>query len=424
MKLYKNPLSDDWPKISERNQKTIVDKKDLVKQIFDDVIKNGDKAVLKYAKKFDGFISKDFLAREAEISSLARKTDKKTRLAIDTAYENIKRFQSVELPSDSKKIETEKGVICWQEIRPINSVGLYVPGGSAPLISTVLMLGIPAQLAGCKNIVMCSPPNNQGGLNPAICYAAKKLGIRRIYKIGGVQAIAAMTIGTKSVPKVDKIFGPGNQYVMAAKQYAINYGVAIDMPAGPSEVMVIADESANPKFVAADLLSQAEHGPDSQVVLLSTNQELVNFVKTEIKKQLESLPRKDIAKKSIDNSFIVLFDEILDVIDFANEYAPEHLIINTKNLDRIAAKINNAGSIFIGGFSPESAGDYASGTNHTLPTSGWAKSYSGLSVRDFTRTMSLQKLSKNGIKNLAGTITTIARAEGLEAHARAVEKRL
>lgn len=323
-----------------------------------------------------------------------------------------------------KKVETAPGVICWQEVRPIEKVGLYVPGGSAPLISTALMLGIPAVLAGCKNIIVCTPPNKLGKVEPAICYVAKKLGVKKIFCVGGIQAIAAMSVGTATIPKVDKIFGPGNQYVMAAKQYAINFGVAIDMPAGPSEVMVIADDSARSDYVAADLLSQAEHGPDSQVVLIAKNKEIANSVKAELKKQLSELPRAEIAKKSLKNSFFIILKTQEAMIDFANIYAPEHLIINTKKPDSFVSEINNAGSVFLGAYTPESAGDYASGTNHTLPTSGWARSYSGLSVRDFQRTVSFQKINKQGLNNLSGTIISLALAEGLEAHANAVRIRL
>jgi len=321
-------------------------------------------------------------------------------------------------------VETVSGVTCWREARPIERIGIYVPGGSAPLISTVLMLGVPAQLAGCGLIVLCTPPNLNGAVNPAICYAAQKVGVNKLALVGGAQAIAGLALGTTSLPQVDKIFGPGNQYVTAAKMVAQKLGVAIDLPAGPSEVMVLADSSANPSYVAADLLSQAEHGPDSQVVLVSASLAIAARVQQELKRQLETLPRKEIATRALANSYSVVFPNLNKALSFANTYAPEHLILSIKRPDLGAAKVMNAGSVFLGNYSPESAGDYASGTNHTLPTGGVARSYGGVSLDSFVKKLTFQSLSLSGLKNLAPTIQTLAQAEGLEAHARAVSIRL
>lgn len=425
MKIYTSPTKSKWNDLAKRPELDLSKLNELISEIFSSVESEGDKAINEYTKKFDGIDLKSIKISEKQIKLLAKKVEPEVKKAIDEALINIKKFhlsQAANFQSD--KIETSPGVVCWQETRPIQSVGLYVPGGSAPLISTVLMLGVPAVFAGCKNIVLCTPPNEDGNLEPAICYAVDKLGIKDVILAGGAQAIAGLAIGTKTILKVDKIFGPGNQYVMAAKQYAVNYGVAIDMPAGPSEVLVIADEVARADYIAADLLSQAEHGPDSQVVLLTTSKRLVANVRAEILKQVEELPRKDIAKRAISNSFCAILDDLAQVVEFANLYAPEHLILNIKNSAQYVKQINNAGSVFIGENTPESAGDYASGTNHTLPTSGWARSYSGLSVRDFQRTVSFQKINEQGLNNLSGTIISLALAEGLEAHANAVRIRL
>lgn len=422
MKYCENPSETQWRKLVARNmlQQKTLDK--TIREVFKAVEENGDKALLELTYKYDKVKLNSTSLTPAVVSALAKKVTPKTKRAIDEAYENIYKFHR-DTVKKTAKIKIREGIECWTETRTIESVGLYVPGGSAPLVSTVLMLGIPAQIAGPKQVLLFTPPGEDGKVNPAICYAVKKCGINKVFTVGGAQAIAALAIGTESIPKVDKIFGPGNQYVTAAKQNAVNYGVAIDMPAGPSEVMVIADDTANAEFVAADLLSQAEHGPDSQTVLLTNSKELAEKVKIEIKSQLKTLPRKQIAERALKNSFIAIFDE-KKILEFADFYAPEHLIISVKNPEKIAKEINNAGSVFLGDYSPESAGDYASGTNHTLPTGGWARSYSGLSAADFQRTMSFQKLSKRGLANLSETIETLAKLEGLDAHARAVSVRL
>ncbi|HXB13674.1 MAG TPA: histidinol dehydrogenase, partial [Bacteroidia bacterium] len=357
---------------------------------------------------------------ESTISKAAKSISPSLKKAIDTAYKNIYKFHSVQLNNKVDKVETMPGVLCWRKALPIEKVGLYIPGGSAPLFSTVLMLGIPAKIAGCKEMVLCSPPT----IHPAILYTAAKCGVKNIYSIGGAQAIAAMAYGTKSIPKANKIFGPGNSFVTIAKQLISSQGVAIDMPAGPSEVLVIADDSANAGFVASDLLSQAEHGPDSQVILLSTSKDLITKVNKEIGIQLEALPRKDITERALKNSRAILLKNLNEAISFSNMYAPEHLILCCENADELAGKVTNAGSVFIGNYSPESAGDYASGTNHTLPTNGYAKAYSGVSVDSFIKKITFQKISAKGLLNLGSTIETMAEAEQLHAHKNAVTVRL
>ncbi|TAL15255.1 histidinol dehydrogenase [Patescibacteria group bacterium] len=420
MKTYRNLARDKWPQLTKRPTSNTENLVQLAKQVFTDVDREGDRALRKYTKQFDNVELGSIRISQKEIEDQAQKLDSKTKTAIDIAYRNIYEFHAKQLTSLESPVAVQSGVVCWREIRPIDRVGLYVPGGSAPLVSTVLMLGVPAKIAGSRQVILATPPDKNGTISPAICYAALKVGITNIVRIGGMQAIAAMTLGTESVLAVDKLFGPGNQYVMAAKQYAERYGVASDMPAGPSEVLVVADQSAYPEFVAADLLSQAEHGPDSQVVLLTTNQTTATDIQKEIECQLATLPRKDIAIKALVNSFCIIFDDISTAIDFANSYAPEHIILSIRRARSTSKRINNAGSVFLGNYSPESAGDYASGTNHTLPTNGWARSFSGLSVESFVRRMTFQKLTKPGLKKLGTAIKTLAETEGLDAHKRAI----
>lgn len=396
----------------------------VVSAVFADVELSGDEAVKRYTYRFDQVTLDELAIDLSEVRTLADKTPKKLRLALDRAYDNIRKFHKTQVLQVTGKMESSAGVYCWSEARPIDKVGLYIPGGSAPLVSTVLMLGVPAQIAGCREIVMCTPPGKDGRIRPEICYAALKVGVTTLVSAGGAQAIAAMTFGTQSVPSVDKLFGPGNQYVTAAKQYAQKYGVAIDLPAGPSEVMVIADETAVPAYVAADLLSQAEHGPDSQVVLVTTDKTLYSGVESCLEEQLADLPRRGIAAKALENSYCLLVDTRQEAAKFANEYAPEHLILSVETPSEMAKMIVNAGSVFLGNYSPESAGDYATGTNHTLPTSGWARSIGGVGVGSFQKMVSFQRLTREGLKDLADTIVELAQAEGLEAHKRAVTIRL
>lgn len=395
-----------------------------VKKIVNDVKLNSDKAVLKYAMKYDNYTTNKIRVDKSEIIDSEKKISKEIKNAIDYAAANIEKFHLKQKPLDYT-IETVKGVYCSRIFKPIENVGLYIPGGSAVLISTMLMLVIPAKIAGCKRIVICSPVKNNF-VEPALLYAVNKFGIKEFYKIGGAHAIAAMAYGTKSIKKVDKIFGPGNQYVTAAKALvsADLNGCTIDMLAGPSEVLIIADEMAKPSFIAADLLSQAEHGVDSQVILLATSDKIVRLVKEEINIQLKSLPRRNIISESLKNSFALVFSSIEEAIDFSNSYAPEHLIINTENAAKYVSKISNAGSVFLGGYAPESAGDYASGTNHSLPTYGFAKSIGGVSVESFMKNISIQKITKQGLDNLSSSIIKLAELEKLEAHSNAVKIRL
>ncbi len=423
MKTFINPERNTWPEILKRPVINVSDLFGKVQAILNDIKINGDKALLKYSFQFDGVRPDSFLVSEAELIEAEMQIDRKLRAAMQLASENIERFHRAQA-SEIRKIETTPGVVCWQKLVPVEKVGLYIPGGSAPLFSTVLMLAIPAQIAGCKEIVLCSPPNKKGKIHPAILYAAKLSGVTRIYKLGGVQAIGAMAFGTQSVPKVYKIFGPGNQYVVAAKQMVSMNDVSIDMPAGPSEVLVVADETSNPVFVASDLLSQAEHGEDSQVVLVADSVNILENVISEIERQIAKLPRGKIISKALHHSILIVQDKPEDRIDLINEYAPEHLIINTKNYSEIAGKIINAGSVFLGEFTPESAGDYASGTNHTLPTNGWARSYSGVNLDSFMKKITFQKISKEGLKNIGPAIERLASEEELKAHKNAVSLRL
>jgi len=423
MQIIKNPDKKDWKVLLQR---PYVDNRSIlesVQQILNAVKQHGDEAVRSFTKKFDGVELENFLVSKNEITDAHNKLSTGIRNAIGQARLNIEKFHLSQFAT-TEVIETMPGVQCWRKNVAIEKVGLYIPGGTAPLFSTVLMLGVPAKLAGCKEIVLCTPVNEQGEVHPAILYSAQLVGIDKIYKVGGAQAIAAMAYGTEMINPVYKIFGPGNQYVTAAKQLVQMQGVAIDMPAGPSEVCVLADETANPSFVAADLLSQAEHGVDSQVLLVSNKEEIVNKVKDELEKQLEQLPRKEIAGKALNNSKAIILNSIDEVIELVNDYASEHLIISCTNADSIAEKITNAGSVFIGNYSPESVGDYASGTNHTLPTNGFARAYSGVSIDSFVKKITYQKLSQDGLNKIADTVVTMAEAEGLDAHANAVRIRM
>lgn len=423
MKIIRYPEKEQWPQFMERSVVKQDELFKLVRQIFTEIEKEGDRAVKKYSQLFDRVDLDFFSISEKEIHEAKKGVNDDLQKAIQVAKNNIEKFHASQQET-KRVIETTKGVKCWRESRAINKVGIYVPGGSAPLFSTVLMLGIPAKLAGCKEIVLCSPPDRMGKIHPAILFAAHLVGVTKVFAVGGIQAIGAMTFGTETIPKVDKIFGPGNQYVTAAKQKAQNFGVAIDMPAGPSEVLVIADDSSVPEFVAADLLSQAEHGADSQVILLSNQENTIEQTLQEIQKQLTALPRKSIAEAALKNSKAIVLKTIEDCIDFSNEYAPEHLILSIKNYTQYVEKITNAGSVFLGNYSCESAGDYASGTNHTLPTNGFARNYSGVSLDSFVKKITFQELSAEGIQNLGNTIEIMAEAEQLMAHKNAVSLRL
>ena len=423
MNIIINPSKSKWDSLTQRPYTENNSVVDSVKEIFKNVQKNGDKSLIDYTLKFDNVKIDKLKVPENLINDSEFKISSNLKNAIDLAYNNIYKFHSSQLQKKNI-IEVQKGINCWQEKRPINNVGLYIPGGSAPLFSTVLMLGIPSLIANCVNRILCTPPNFKNEIAPEILYACKVCGIYNIFKVGGAQAIAAMTFGTESIPKIDKIFGPGNQYVTEAKKYSMNYGLSIDMPAGPSELLVLADDSANPKYVASDLLSQAEHGIDSQVILVSNSKPLIDKVSKEIKIQKEDLSRKEIITQSLENSKLILFDSIDDSIDFINEYAPEHYIINTSNEEYCISKLSNAGSVFIGNFTPESAGDYASGTNHTLPTNGYAKQYSGVNTDSFFKTISFQKISKSGLMSISNAIETMALSEGLDAHKQAVSIRI
>lgn len=423
MKQYTNPTKIEWESLCRRpiaNNKDIVS---VVSKIVSNVKIGGDKVVLEYTQQLDGVLLTGMKVTTQEISEAKSKVSPALKDAIALAKSNITAFHEMQILIP-QKIETTQGVVCWQESRAISKVGLYIPGGSAPLFSTVLMLGIPATIAGCKEIVLCTPPDSNGNINPAILYTAALLGITNIFKIGGAQAIAAMAYGTETVPQVYKIFGPGNAYVTTAKQLVQQEGVAIDMPAGPSEVVVIADETGVPAFIASDLLSQAEHGPDSQVILVSNSKRITSETLVELKIQLAQLPRKDIATKALENSKSLVFDTIEECINFSNLYAPEHLILASDNAEDWLDAIKNAGSVFIGNYSCESAGDYASGTNHTLPTAGFAKNYSGVTLGSFTKEITFQQLTKEGIKNIGPAIEVMAEAEELIAHKNAVTLRL
>ena len=421
-KIY-NPKPESWSELLKRPTQTIEDIEVTVKEIFKEVQKKGDAAVAKYTSLFDGVVLGNYEVSKAEIDQAIDSVSIELKEAIQLAKSNIEKFHAAQ-KTEKVVVETIEGVNCWQEKRPIQKIGLYIPGGTAPLFSTVLMLAVPAKIAGCKEIVLCSPPDKKGNINPAILYAANLCGVTKILKVGGIQAIAAMTFGTQLIPKVFKIFGPGNQFVTVAKQLATQFGVAIDMPAGPSELLIVADDSAVPAFIASDLLSQAEHGTDSQVILVSTSKMLIDEVEKEVQSQMEVLPRKAIAEKAIANSKLIFVENDTIALDLINEYGPEHFIICCKNEEFYVANIENAGSIFIGNYTPESAGDYASGTNHTLPTNGYAKNYSGVNLDSFTKAMTFQKISAIGIQNIGSAIEIMAEAEGLQAHKNAVTLRL
>jgi histidinol dehydrogenase len=421
--VHEYPEKKTWKALLSRPSLDDSSLEASVSNILREVKQNGDEAVKRFATMFDKVTIKNFAVTAQEINEAVAQVSDELKHAIEQAKSNIEKFHRSQLKSE-EPIETMPGVMCWRKSVAIEKVGLYIPGGSAPLFSTLLMLGIPAKIAGCKNVVLCSPPNREGNLHPAILYAAKLVGVTQIFKVGGAQAIGAMAYGTATIPAVYKIFGPGNQYVTCAKQLVQKNGVAIDMPAGPSEIAVLADESANASFVAADLLSQAEHGSDSQAILVTNSESIVTDTKAEIEKQLSALPRKDIAENAIKNSRIFLVRNIKEGIELINEYAPEHLIISCNDAENIGEKILNAGSVFLGNYSPESAGDYATGTNHTLPTNGYAKAYSGVSVDSFLKKITFQKLTKEGLQHISKTVETMAKAEGLEAHANAVRVRI
>ncbi len=423
MKIVKYPDRQQWGKLCVRpqlNHKQLFDK---VAGILDDIKENGDKAVMKYEQMFDHAELSSLLVSEKERTQALHSVDPALMDALILAHDNIRRFHEAQR-FNTLHVSTAEGVDCWQKSVPITNVGLYVPGGTAPLLSTVLMLATPAKIAGCKNIVICTPPNAEGKVNDAIIAAAYVAGVDTIVKAGGVQAIGAMAYGTETVPKMDKIFGPGNQYVMAAKQMVNGELTAIDMPAGPSEVCIVADKTSQPTFVAADLLSQAEHGPDSQVMLITNSEEVLDKVVKEVDRQVMELPRKDIALRALENSVCILINSLDEAIELSNTYAPEHLIIATDDADILADKVVNAGSVFIGHWACESAGDYASGTNHTLPTHGWAKAYSGVNLDSFCKKITFQHLSELGVGNIGPAVAVMARAEQLEAHARAMDVRL
>lgn len=423
MQTYINPQYSDWSTLTSRPTKEVQDLQKIVLEVFDKIQAEKDQALINFTEEFDKVKLTTLEVSAEEIEEAKNLISEDLKQAIQLAATNIEKFHKAQR-EEIKVIETTKCVNCWRESRGIENVGIYIPGGTAPLFSTTLMLGIPAKLANCQNIILCTPPNKEGKIHPAILYTANLIGIDKIYKVGGIQAIGALTFGTETIQKVDKIFGPGNQYVTAAKQVAQNFGVAIDMPAGPSEVLVIADETAVPKYVAADLLSQAEHGIDSQVILLTTNEQTLNETIVEIQSQLEVLPRKELAAKALENSRGIVLNSIEECFSFSNIYAPEHLIFACETAENYLDKIINAGSVFLGNYSCESAGDYASGTNHTLPTNGYAKNYSGVSLDSFIKKITFQKLSAEGLQNIGPAIELMAEAEELFAHKNAVTLRL
>lgn len=422
MRQFNNPSRSEWGSLCKRPQLELDFLEGSVKNILNRVRTSGDAALLEFTKQFDQTHLDTLQVSQSEIDAAIAAIPASLKTAILTATKNIEVFHAAQART-SERIETMPGVTCWRKASPIEKVGIYIPGGTAPLFSTVLMLAIPARLAGCTEVILCTPPDKQGKVNSAILFAAWQSGIRKIYKVGGAQAIAAMAFGTETIPSVSKIFGPGNQYVTKAKQLISQEGIAIDMPAGPSEVLVVADEQANPAYVAADLLSQAEHGTDSQVVLVTTSQNLMPVVLKEIDLQLENLPRKELAAEALKNSLAITFNNESEAINFVNAYAPEHLIINTANCDSIVEQIINAGSIFLGQYTPEAAGDYASGTNHTLPTNGFAKAYGGVALESFMKYITVQKISKQGLDLLGPVVEEMAEAEQLKGHAQAIRIR-
>lgn len=423
MKVIRYPERAEWTSLLERPHIDMTALYATVNTVLTDVRTRGDRAVLDYEEKFDRVSLSSLQVTEAEMEAAEQLVPEELKDALRQAERNIATFHEAQR-FQGKKIETAPGVLCWQKAVPIEKVGLYIPGGTAPLFSTVLMLAVPARLAGCREIVLCTPPDREGRVNPAILHAARLAGVHRIFKAGGVQAIGAMAYGTETVPKVYKIFGPGNQYVMAAKQQVSLHEVAIDMPAGPSEVLIVADEKANPVFVAADLLSQAEHGADSQVLLVTTSDRMLERVREEVQVQLEKLPRRELAVRSLEHSKLILVHSMEEAMELANAYAPEHLILEVEDYTSLSEKVVNAGSVFMGAYTPESAGDYASGTNHTLPTSGYARAYSGVNLDSFVRKITFQELSPEGIRNIGPAIEKLASGEQLDAHKNAVTLRL
>jgi histidinol dehydrogenase len=423
MKEIKYPSKSEWSKVLSRPVFDTASLQEKVKSVLERVKLEGDSAVALFTEQFDGVKLETLMVTEQEFLEADRQVPADLKEAILVAFKNIQSFHSAQYVQE-QKVETMPGVVCWRKSVGIEKVGLYIPGGTAPLFSTILMLGIPAKLAGCQEVILCSPPNKEGKLHPAILFAARLVGIDKVFKIGGVQAIGSMAYGTETVPQVYKIFGPGNQYVTCAKQLIQQQGIAIDMPAGPSEVCVLADDSANASFVAADLLSQAEHGADSQVLLVSTSEKLITEVQVELSIQLNKLSRKDLASKSLENSTAILISNMSEAVELVNAYAAEHLILSCENAESLSDSIINAGSIFLGNYSPESVGDYASGTNHTLPTNGFAKAYSGVSVDSFVKKISFQHLTAEGLVRISKTVELMAMAEGLDAHANAVRVRL
>lgn len=423
MKVIRYPNKESWREILKRPAFETKSLRHVVQNILDAVKKDGDAAVRDLTKTLDKVEIENFLVSETEFTKAETRVSDELKTAVNQAKSNIEKFHAAQR-EESKVIETMPGVFCWRKSVAVERVGLYAPGGTAPLFSTVLMLGIPAKLAGCRDIVLCSPPDANGKIADVILYTAKLLGIEKVFKIGGAQAVGAMAYGTKTVPQCYKIFGPGNQFVTEAKQLVVQNGIAIDMPAGPSEVAVLADETCVPAFVAADLLSQAEHGADSQVLLVTTSEKVIAETNLELEQQLEKLSRREIAAKSLENSKAILVEDLTEAIEILNEYAAEHLVIAAENAEETAEKITNAGSIFIGNYSCESAGDYASGTNHTLPTGGFAKAFSGVSLDSFVKKITFQKLTAEGVKNLGRTIECMAEAEGLDAHKNAISIRL
>jgi histidinol dehydrogenase len=422
MKIIRNPDRTQWPGLCQRPQLELEFLESAVHNVLNRVRTSGDDAIRELTLEFDKVSVEGPVATQEEIAEAASKLSPSLKAAIITASKNIETFHAAQR-RPTEKIETMPGVTCWRKAAPIQKVGIYIPGGTAPLFSTVLMLGIPARIAGCDEIILCTPPDQQGKIHPAILFTANYIGIRRIFKVGGAQAIAAMAYGTKTIPAVHKIFGPGNQYVTKAKQLVSQEGVAIDMPAGPSEVLVIADRHAEASYIAADLLSQAEHGPDSQVVLVTMDEQVMDSVLKEIEQQLKALPRKEMANAALINSLAVIFDSVGPLIDFVNEYAPEHLIIHTKDCDVLVDKVVNAGSVFLGAYTPEAAGDYASGTNHTLPTNGFAKTFGGVSLESFMKYITVQKITRSGLDVLGPVVEEMAEAEELKGHAEAIRIR-
>ena len=423
MEIIDNPNKEKWKEICSRLNSSYKENEEIVSKIFKDVQTMGDEALTKYTLKYDNVLIKNFLVSETEISNSVDKVDSELKKAITMAYNNIHKFHSAQ-KSNKIIVETSKGVECWQKKYPIEKVGLYIPGGTAPLFSTLLMLAIPAKIAGCDEIIVCTPPDIDGKVSNVILYTAFLCGIKKLYKIGGIQSIAALSIGTESVPKVYKLFGPGNQFITSAKQYALKYNVSIDLPAGPSEVLIVADKTSNPSFVAIDLIAQAEHGKDSQSILVANDKDVIKSVLGEINKIISKLNRKNILNESMKNSKFVIFKNDIDAVDFVNYYAPEHYMICVEKKQFYIDGLKNAGSVFIGNFSPETLGDYASGTNHTLPTSGFARQYSGVNLDSFLKSITFQKITKDGMRDIGPHVELLADAEGLDAHKMSVTLRL